>query len=163
LILQAQRLHATNIQLGLILGASGLGSILGSLIASPLYKRFGFARMITVTTWIWALTWLLYAFAPDPFVLGIVNAASFIVVPMYMIVQYSCRLSLIPDHMRGRVNAVFRLIATGSQPVGIALTGFLLQAFGPTITILLLFMPQLMLAIAVVCQYKFLRRMQNFL
>jgi len=163
LILQAQRLHATDIQLGLILGGSGLGSIFGSLIAGPLYKRFGFAHMIIATTWIWALTWLLYAFAPDPFVLGVVNAASFIVVPVYMVVQYSCRLSLIPDQMRGRVNAVFRLIAIGSQPVGIALTGFLLQVLGPTSTVLLLFLPQLVLAIAVVFQYKFLRRMQHSL
>ncbi len=163
LILQAQKLHATDVQLGLILGGSGLGSILGSLIAGPLYRRFGLARMVIATTWIWGLTWLLYAFAPNPLVLGIVNAVSFIVVPVYMVMQYSCRLSLIPDSMQGRVNAIFRLISTGSQPVGIALTGFLLQAFGPLYTVLLLFAPQLLLAIAVVWQYKFLRRMQMML
>ena len=163
LILQAQKVHATNVQLGLILGGSGLGSIFGSLIASPLYKRFGLARMVIGTTWIWVLTWLLYAFAPNPLVLGIVNAASFIVVPVYMVMQYSCRLSLIPDAMQGRVNAVFRLISTGSQPIGIALTGFLLQAFGPLYTVLLLFAPLLLLAIAVVWQYKFLRRTQTTL
>ena len=109
------------------------------------------------------LTWLLYAFAPNPLVLGIVNTVSFIVVPVYMVVQFSCRLSLIPDTMQGRVNAVFRLISTGSQPLGIALTGFLLQAFGPVYTVLLLFAPQLLLAIVVVWQYKFLRRMQTML
>ncbi len=163
LILQAQHLHATNIQLGFILGGSGLGSIFGSLIAGPLYKRFGFAHMTIATTWIWVLTWLLYAFAPNPLLLGLVNTLSFIVVPVYMVMQYSCRLSLIPDHMQGRVNAVFRLIAIGSQPIGIALTGFLLQAFGTTNTVLLLFAPQFVLAIAVVYQYKFLRRMQNML
>ena len=163
LILQAQKVHATDVQLGLILGGSGLGSIFGSLIASPLYKRFGLARMVIGTTWIWVLTWLLYAFAPNPLVLGIVNAASFIVVPVYMVMQYSCRLSLIPDAMQGRVNAVFRLISTGSQPIGIALTGFLLQAFGPLYTVLLLFAPLLLLAIAVVWQYKFLRRMETLL
>ncbi len=163
LILQAQKVHATNVELGLILGGSGLGSIFGSVIAGPLYKRFGLARMIVATTWIWGLTWLLYAFAPNPLVLGLVNAVSFIVVPVYMVVQFSCRLSLIPDAMQGRVNAVFRLIATGSQPIGIALTGFLLQTVGPVYTVVLLFAPQLVLAIAVVAQYKFLRRMETML
>jgi MFS family permease len=163
LILQAQKVHATDVELGLILGGSGLGSILGSVIASPLYKRFGLANMIIATTWIWGLTWLLYAFAPNPLVLGLVNALSFIVVPIYMVVQYSCRMSLIPDAMQGRVNAVFRLIAMGSQPIGIGLTGFLLQAIGPVYTVSLLFTPQLVLGIEVVLQYKFLRRMQTML
>lgn len=151
-IVQARNLHATDIQLGLILAGSGLGSIIGSVIAGPLYKRFGFSRMIIGTTWIWALTWLLYAFAPTPLLLGLINAASFIVVPIYMVVESSYRLSLVPDHMQGRVNAIFRLISAGSQPVGIALTGFLLQAFGPVYTVMLLFLPQLVLAIVVVCQ-----------
>lgn len=163
LILQAQKVHATDVELGLILGGSGLGSILGSVIAGPLYKRFGLARMIVATTWIWGLTWLLYAFAPNPLVLGLANAVSFIVVPVYMVVIYTCRLSLIPDVMQGRVNAVFRLISTGSQPIGIALTGFLLQGIGPVYTVVLLFAPQLVLGIAVVMQYKFLRRMETML
>nr|MBA2680796.1 hypothetical protein [Ktedonobacteraceae bacterium] len=83
--------------------------------------------------------------------------------PIYMVVQYSCRMSLVPDAMQGRVNAVFRLIAMGSQPLGIALTGFLLQAIGPVYTVVLLFAPQLVLGIAVVVQYKFLRHMEMML
>jgi hypothetical protein len=45
------------------------------------------------------------------------------------------------------VNSVFRLIAFGSEPIGLALTGFLIQAVGPVKTVLILFVPQLICAI----------------
>ena len=56
---------------------------------------------------------------------------------------------LTPDHLRGRVNAVFNLIVLGSEPLSLAVTGFLLQLLGPTVTILILFLPQVLLAIIV--------------
>ncbi len=149
LIVQAQRLHATDTALGLILGGSGLGGIVGSLVAGRLYQRFGLANMIIWSSGIWALTWLFYAFAPNVLILGLVNAASFIIVPIYMVVQYSCRIALTPDHLQGRVNALFRLISVGGQPVGIAVTGILLQSIGPVWTVVILFVPQMMLVVAV--------------
>src|SRR5260370_35302033 len=57
--------------------------------------------------------------------------------------------AMIPDHLQGRVNSVFRLIAFGGQPLGIALTGILLQAYGPVVTVFLAFIPQVILAVAV--------------
>jgi MFS family permease len=150
IILLAQHMHASNTTLGLIFAGGGLGSVIGALLAGPLYRRFGFARMIIGSAWLWALLWLVYAFAPNPLVLGIVNVVSFTVVPIYGIVQYSYRLATIPDHLQGRVNSVFRLIALSSQPLGIAVTGLLLQAIGPVDTILLLFAPQLVLCIVAI-------------
>ena len=58
------------------------------------------------------------------------------------------RLASIPDALQGRVNSIFRLILFGSQAVGLLLTGALLQAIGPVLTVLLLFIPQLLLALA---------------
>ena len=73
----------------------------------------------------------------------------FVVVPIYMMVQFSYRLAIIPDRLQGRVNSVFRLIAFGSQPIGLALTGVLLQLMGPIAAVVVLSIPQLVLAIAV--------------
>ncbi|NJO83874.1 MAG: MFS transporter [Blastochloris sp.] len=69
--------------------------------------------------------------------------------------RYSYRLAQIPDHLQGRVNSVFRLILFGSQAFGIALTGLLLQAVRPVTTVLLTFIPQLALAIAITCNRAF--------
>jgi hypothetical protein len=47
-------------------------------------------------------------------------------------VQFSYRLALIPDRLQGRVNSAFRLIAWGSQPLGAATAGVLLERIGVT-------------------------------
>ncbi len=149
MIVLAQGMHASPATIGLIFAGGGVGSIVGALLASPLQERFGFARVMIGATWFWALSWLLYAVAPNPLILGIVNGLSYSVVPLYMVMQYSYRMTIIPDHLRGRVNSVFRLIAFGSQPLGFALTGILLQTIGPVMSVIVLFIPQFILAIAV--------------
>jgi len=147
IIVLAQMQHATSFEIGLILAASGVGSIVGAMIVAPLRRRFSFGKMMIGSTWLWVSTWLLFAVAPNPLLLGVATALSFIVVPMYMSLQFGYRLSIIPDHLQGRVNSVFRLIAFGSEPIGLALTGFLIQLIGPVHTVLLLFVPQLVCAI----------------
>jgi MFS family permease len=147
-IVLAQGQHATNVEIGLIFAGGGVGTLAGALLSGPVQRRFSFARIMTVGTWGWALTWLLFAVARTPLALGIVTGVTFVVVPVYMAAQFSYRLRLIPDHLQGRVNSVFRLIAFGSEPLGLALTGVLLQVLGPVPTILILFVPQLALAIA---------------
>jgi hypothetical protein len=90
----------------------------------------------------------LYAIAPNPFVLGAIAATSLAFDPLYDVVQYSYRLALIPDQLQGRVNGAFRLIAWGSRPAGIALTGFLLQYIGARPTVLVFAACLFLLAIA---------------
>ncbi len=148
IIVLAQNMHASNVTLGLIFAGGGIGSVVGALVASPLYKRLGFAKVLISSAWLWAVLWLLYAFAPNPLILGTVNALSFTVVPIYTVGQYSYRLATIPDQLQGRVNSVFRFIALSGQPLGIVLTGFLLQTIGPVPTVLVLFLPQGVLAVA---------------
>jgi MFS family permease len=156
LIVIAQSQHASAFTIGVIFACGGVGSILGTFLVTPLQKRFSFGKIMIGSTWIWALTWLLFAVAPNPLVLGIVTAVSFIIVPIFLSVQFGYRLALIPDHLQGRVNSVFRLIAFGSEPIGLAVTGILLQAFGPITTVLVLFVPQFILSIAATL-YKGLR------
>jgi MFS family permease len=147
IIVLAQMQHATSFEIGLILAGSGVGSIVGAMIVAPLRRRFSFGKMMIGACWLWVLTWLFFAIAPNPFLLGIATALSFIVVPIYMTLHFSYRLSVIPDHLQGRVNSVFRLIAFGSEPIGLALTGLLIQAVGPVRAVLILFAPQLVCAI----------------
>ncbi len=148
LIVLAQGQHASSFAIGLIFACGGIGSIVGSLLVTPLAKRFSFPQLMIGSTWVWALTWLLFAIAPNPFILGVVTSLSFIIVPIYTSVQFGYRLALIPDHPQGRVNSVFRLIAVGGEPIGLVVTGVLLQAIGPFSTVLVLFVPQLILSIA---------------
>jgi len=142
-----QQHHASKLTTGLILASGGIGSILGALIAGPLAKRFRVGQLMIIASWLLALTWLPFAFAPNPVVLGLIVASAFIVVPIHSSVQYGFRLASIPDKLQGRVNSLYRVVLFGCQSVGLLLTGVLLQAIGPVLTVLLLFVPQFILAL----------------
>lgn len=149
LLVIAQHMHASNAVIGLIFASGGIGSVIGALLVGPLQKRFSFRQVIITSVWVWVLTWLFYAIAPNLLLLGISNTISFTVVPIYMVTQYTYRIAIIPDRLQGRVNSVFRLIAFGGQPLGIAITGLLIQAIGANNAVFVLFIPQGILAIAV--------------
>ncbi len=148
LIVLAQHLGATPWTIGLLTGTAGAGSVLGSLLTVRMQKRFKFGPLMIGSAWIWALTWLLFAWTPTLAALGLVTALSSVIVPIYLTTQYAYRLKQIPDHLQGRVNSVFRLIAFGSGPIGLALTGVLLQKLGPAMTVLITFAPQIALCFA---------------
>jgi predicted MFS family arabinose efflux permease len=144
----AQEQHASKLTTGLIFACGGIGSIVGALIVSPLSRRFSVGHLMITASWLWVFTWLPFAFVSSPLGLGVAVAAAFIIVPIHASVQYGYRLASIPDKLQGRVNSVYRVILFGSQSVGLLLTGILLQAIGPALTVLVLFVPQLILAIA---------------
>jgi MFS family permease len=157
LITLAQSQHASPLVIGILFGSGGAGSIIGALLTAPLQRRFTFGQLTIGAAWVWAVSWLALAIAPNILVLGIANAASFIIVPIYMSVQFSYRLIVIPDHLQGRVQSVYRLLSFGSQPVGLALSGFLIQWLGPTWTVVVLFVPQGLIAL-IATFYRPLRR-----
>ena len=144
----AQEQHASKIAIGLIFAAGGLGSIVGALMIGPLTRRFRFEQRLVWATWIWVITWLCFLIAPNPLILGIVTAASFIIVPIHSATLYGYRLTHVPDRLQGRVNSVYRIALYGSQMLGLLVTGLLLQFVGPIYTVLILFVPQVIMAVA---------------
>lgn len=68
--------------------------------------------------------------------------------PVYNVVQFGYRLSIMPDSIQGRVNSVFRLIALSFNPLGAGLSGVLLQVTGGVVTVLLLCLWITVLAVA---------------
>ncbi|GCE14612.1 MFS transporter [Tengunoibacter tsumagoiensis] len=135
-IVMAQQKGAPAYAIGLIFAIASIGGIVGSLIGGVVQERFRFGTVIIGSCIAIALLYPLYALVPNPFLLGVVNAGIFLVIPLYNVVQFSYRLSLIPDELQGRVNSVFRLLAFGFMPLGQAMTGFLLQTTGATVTII---------------------------
>jgi len=93
------------------------------------------------------LTVPLFAIAPNIYVLGALGAISFLVGPIYNAVQFSYRISLIPDELQGRVNSAARMVIFGTIPLGLSLAGILLQAIGAIPTVLLFAAVEIALAI----------------
>lgn len=135
-VVVAQRQGASSTQIGLILGIGGIGATIGSLLSPLIQRRFSFGAAISGICWCAALLFLLLGAARTPLALALVLFILMLVGPSYDTVQFSYRLALIPDVLQGRVNSVFRMIATTIQPLGLALTGWLLEYAGSTATIL---------------------------
>ena len=136
IIVLAQRMHASALTIGLILSLGAGTGIIGSILGGLIQKRFNFARVIVVMTWLPLLLATLLAFVGNLIELAAVTMALYLVDPIYDVVQFSYRLALIPDQLQGRVNSSFRLIAWGMRPIGAVLAGWLLQQAGGTATVL---------------------------
>lgn len=137
-VVVAQRQGASSTQIGLILGVSGAGAIIGSALSPLVRRRFSFGAAISGICWCEALLFLLLVTARMPLTLALVLFVLSLVGPSYDTIQFSYRLALIPDSLQGRVNSVFRMIATTIQPLGLVLTGWLLEYAGSATTILIL-------------------------
>ena len=137
-IVLATERQATPFIIGLIFAAGGVGGLLGALIAPRLQRRFRFGQLIPVLQWGYPLANILYVLAPNPLLMALVEAGMMAVDQVYDVVWPSYRMALIPDELQGRVNSVYRMIARATPPLGLALTGVLLQRLGGLTTIALL-------------------------
>jgi MFS family permease len=148
-IILAERMGASSAVTGLVLGAGGVGSVVGAVLSGPAMRRLTFGQIAMGVHWIWALLLPLYALAPNPLALAAITAAAYGITPVFFVAQYSYRLSNIPDELQGRVNGVFRLLLFGGQPLGLALAGLLSQVIGPVRTVLVFSALLALLALAI--------------
>jgi MFS family permease len=134
-IILAQRFQASAAVIGLIFAVGGVGSILGALLAPRLERRLTVGHSILVCRWYRVLSWPVYALFPFPWVLGALEFGDGFMDPIEDVPYFSHRLKLIPDELKGRVLSVCRLVPGTMRPLGLALTGILIQQVGifPTI------------------------------
>lgn len=146
-IVIAQQQHASSAFIGVIFAIGGIGSVVGAALSAPVQKILRVGQIAIITIWLITLFWSLFAVAVNPFLLAIIFACFTLVGPIYNVMQYSYRVIQIPDELQGRVNSSYRLVSVGLQPLGYALTGVLLQRFGPLITLLVFAVGLLVLAV----------------
>lgn len=136
LIILAKNLGASETEIGFMLSIASIGGLVGAVLGGQIQKRFTFGQVIIAVGWINILLFPLYIIAPSFVFLGIISGLTYVLGPIYNVVQFSYRIALIPERLQGRVNSTFRLIAFGFQPLGAALSGVLLAWIGTTSTLL---------------------------
>ena len=135
-IVIAQAHGASAATIGLLFALGGVGGVVGAMLAPRIQHRFSFGQVIIALGWFSCAVFVALAGAGSLVAIGAILIVQFLTMPAYNTVQYSYRLALIPDALQGRVNSAFRLVALGSAPLGLALTGVLLERVGPTTTLL---------------------------
>jgi MFS family permease len=107
-----------------------LGSLLGSFVAAPLERRLGRVPLLFGCVIVAALTTAVPAFTANAFVVGPAYVVLGLFVVVWNVITVSLRQRIIPDRLLGRVNAGYRFLAWGTQPLGALLGGILAELFG---------------------------------
>lgn len=110
---------------GLLLLAGAVGSLIGTVATEPVLRRLGRARTLTVSILAMAFFAGGPALTTDPVVLGGFLFVGGFGILLWNIPTVSFRQSVTPDHLLGRVNSAYRLLAWGTMPVGAAIGGLL--------------------------------------
>jgi hypothetical protein len=106
--------------------------VLGSLAGPWVARVLGPARTMQWMLATSAPAFVAMAMAPGPVTLAVVFAVFECTGLIWNIVSVSTRQRMIPDALLGRVNSLYRLLAWGLMPVGLVLSGMIVQvADGP--------------------------------
>jgi MFS family permease len=146
-LILVRQLGASTKTIGLAFTLIGIGALGGALLVPFLQRRFRLGHTIITIVWLWVFLWPLQAIVHEISSLVVITAVSVGLSSIYDVSQFSYRLSLIPDELQGRVNSVFRLIALGLQPLGVAAIGLLLENLGTSSTIGIVTIPLLIVAL----------------
>ncbi len=135
-IVLAKEQGASAAMTGLVLASAGAGGVIGAIIAPRIQRKLAFGQAIPFLNWALAILILAYSVAVSPYALMALLFLESVIGPSYDTVQVTYRLAVIPEALLGRVNSVFRLVGVGLGPIGLALTGVLLESVGGTVTAL---------------------------
>lgn len=137
LIVTAQReAHARPAAIGAIFGAGAIASIAGAFIGPLVLSRLGFARTYLGLGAMGATVFPFLLLARSAVLIGIIWTANVVLLGITEgVARSSYQAQVVPDELRGRVGSLVDLVSTGGLPLGAALAGLSLSAFGPLWTL----------------------------
>lgn len=115
---------------GLLLACEAAGALLASGVAAPVVRRAGRDWTLVLVAFALAADGLIVWQAPGPWAVGAALMLGACAGVTWDVVVVALRQTLIPAHLQGRVNSVYRLIAWGSIPVGSTLAGVIAGTWG---------------------------------
>lgn len=117
-------------QFGLLILAAAAGSIGASLVNERIEARIGRARTLTLSVLGIVLFTGAPAIAANVWFIAIAMFVGGAMIMLWNIITVSFRQAVTPDHLLGRLNSVYRLLAWGTMPIGAALGGLLAETLG---------------------------------
>src|SRR5580692_1671557 len=129
-LLATQTLHVSTRGYGLLLAASAVGSVVGGLVNPILTRRIGMLPSLVLPAVVTAVAFVGIGLAPGPIVVAALLAVQGFSVAMWNVVTVSLRQRIVPGHLLGRVNSVYRMLGWGLMPLGALAGGFVAHAAG---------------------------------
>ena len=123
-------LHVSDSGYGLLFSAGAVGSLVGTVFATRIIRRFGPGRALVTAVVLSGLLDLGVALTSNAYLVGLYGAAGSLLAIVWNVITVSLRQAIIPDELLGRVNSVYRFLGWGMMPIGAALGGLVASAFG---------------------------------
>jgi MFS family permease len=128
-ILFAQEVLQTSVFTFAILGTAGaVGGTIGGLLAPKVSAKLGSGRSLAMVLAAAPIGSLIIALTTTWQVVWVVVVFETFFAILWNTITVSLRQSIIPTHLLGRVNSVYRFFAWGSIPIGMFLGGGLVSA-----------------------------------
>jgi hypothetical protein len=120
-------------QFGLLLTAGAAGGVVGSFASAGISKRIGQGASLFLTLWVGAATLLVTGLTSSATVIWVMLGIGTLVGTLWNVITVSLRQALIPDHLLGRVNSVYRFFGWGMMPIGSVLGGAIVWLTEPAL------------------------------
>jgi len=132
LVLFAQEVLRTSpLQFSLLTMGGALGAVVGGYLAAPLKAALGSGPTLWLTLVVGVAVPLAIGSTSTWRVVPIVFAFGSAVAVTWNVITVSLRQTIVPDHLLGRVNSVYRFFGWGMMPIGTALGGLAVVATEP--------------------------------
>jgi len=126
-ILFAQEILHTSVLEFAILGTSGaIGGIIGGIYGPKIAKKIGSGPSLFLTLLIMPIFEIAIGFVSSWEVVWLLSGITTIFAVLWNVITVSLRQSIIPTHLLGRVNSVYRFFAWGTIPIGLLIGGGLI-------------------------------------
>lgn len=136
-IMAGEVLHGGPRAFGILMGAAGIGALLGALTLAARRGVRGLERWISISITGFSICLMLFAASR----LFWLSAALLVPAGFFLIGQMASSNTLVqtivPDHLRGRVMSVYSMMFIGMAPFGALLAGTIAHALGAPWTIAL--------------------------
>ncbi|MEU6954651.1 MFS transporter [Streptomyces sp. NPDC045714] len=115
---------------GVLLACQAVGAVLASRFAPALTERLGREGALVATAVLITTSETVLAAVPSMYAAGVALAIFACGTVTWNVVVVVLRQTLVPQHLLGRANSVYRLVAWGGLPVGAAAGGFVAAEVG---------------------------------
>jgi MFS family permease len=115
---------------GVLLAVIGGGALLAGMVADRVADKLGRRTAMLIGAGGPIVATLTIAAAPVAWVVAVMLAVHMMLATTWSIISVSLRQRLVPNHLYGRVNSLFRFFAYGSMPIGAFLGGLVASVAG---------------------------------
>jgi MFS family permease len=121
---------------GILLTASGVGGLIGTVSAVPVQRWLGRRWAFGINILGNAIMYAAPALTTNPWILGAAIVIGGLGGPMWGITAVSLQQRMVPNALQGRVDSAYRFLAFGAAALGPLIGGSIAQFFGITVVFL---------------------------